>query len=156
MAPPTCLVWSLHPPHQHHLRQPSRLGWEWGVVVGGCAEALPPLEVEGSSGTPTPTPACGVKKALAQLPVTASCHPSMIPGVGFESCHFHPILYGNKKRFTTKKATEQRQRGELPPLHINACVVVFWGRSFPGSSIGKESACQCRRPGFSSWVGKIP
>ena len=27
---------------------------------------------------------------------------------------------------------------------------------FPGSSVGKESACQCRRPGFEPWVGKIP
>ena len=29
-----------------------------------------------------------------------------------------------------------------------------WG--FPGGSDGKESALQCRRPRFSSWVGKIP
>ena len=27
---------------------------------------------------------------------------------------------------------------------------------FPGGSDGKESTCQCRRPGFSPWVGKIP
>ena len=27
---------------------------------------------------------------------------------------------------------------------------------FPGSSIGKESACQCRRHGFDPWLGKIP
>ena len=27
---------------------------------------------------------------------------------------------------------------------------------FPGSSAGKESACKSRRPGFDSWVGKIP
>jgi len=27
---------------------------------------------------------------------------------------------------------------------------------FPGGSNGKESACQCRRPRFDSWVGKIP
>ena len=29
-------------------------------------------------------------------------------------------------------------------------------RGFPGSSDGKESACQCRRPGFNPWVKKIP
>ena len=29
-----------------------------------------------------------------------------------------------------------------------------WG--FPGGSVGKESACQCRRPRFDPWVGKIP
>ena len=27
---------------------------------------------------------------------------------------------------------------------------------FPGGSDDKESACQCRRLGFNSWVGKIP
>ena len=26
---------------------------------------------------------------------------------------------------------------------------------FPGGSVGKESACKCRRPGSDSWVGKI-
>ena len=29
-----------------------------------------------------------------------------------------------------------------------------WG--FPGGSDGKESVCQCKRPGFDPWVGKIP
>ena len=27
---------------------------------------------------------------------------------------------------------------------------------FPHSSVGKESACRYRRPGFDPWVGKIP
>ena len=27
---------------------------------------------------------------------------------------------------------------------------------FPHSSVGKESCLQCRRPGFSSWIRKIP
>ena len=27
---------------------------------------------------------------------------------------------------------------------------------FPGGASGKESACQCRRPGFDPWVWKIP
>ena len=27
---------------------------------------------------------------------------------------------------------------------------------FPGGSVGKESACQCRRFGFNPWVGKMP
>ena len=27
---------------------------------------------------------------------------------------------------------------------------------FPGGSDGTESACQCWRPGFDPWVGKIP
>ena len=29
-----------------------------------------------------------------------------------------------------------------------------WG--FPGGSVGKEPACQCRRPRFNPWVGKMP
>ena len=29
-------------------------------------------------------------------------------------------------------------------------------RGFPGSSVGKESACQCRRCWFDPWIGKIP
>ena len=29
-------------------------------------------------------------------------------------------------------------------------------RGFPGGSDDKESACQCRRPRFDPWVGKIP
>ena len=36
----------------------------------------------------------------------------------------------------------------------------YWQRlsisSFPGGLVSKESTCQCRRPGFDSWVGKIP
>ena len=28
-------------------------------------------------------------------------------------------------------------------------------RGFPDSLVGQESACQCRRPWFDSWVGKI-
>ena len=27
---------------------------------------------------------------------------------------------------------------------------------FPGGTSGKESACQCKRPGFDPWVRKIP
>ena len=29
-----------------------------------------------------------------------------------------------------------------------------WG--FPGGSVSKEPACQCRRPRFNPWVGKMP
>ena len=31
-----------------------------------------------------------------------------------------------------------------------------WERGFLGGANGKETACQCRRCGFSPWVGKIP
>ena len=40
------------------------------------------------------------------------------------------------------------------PIYIYRCCVIT--QDFPGGSDGKESACQCRRPGFSPWVGKIP
>ena len=29
-------------------------------------------------------------------------------------------------------------------------------KGFPGSSVSKESVCQCRKPSFVPWVGKIP
>ena len=40
-------------------------------------------------------------------------------------------------------------------------VFVFWWhvgseKGFPGGSVVKESACQCRRRQFDPWVGKIP
>ena len=31
----------------------------------------------------------------------------------------------------------------------------FTYKGFPHNSIGKESACNCRRPWFNSWVGNI-
>ena len=37
-----------------------------------------------------------------------------------------------------------------------AAAAVYIKRGFPGGSGGKESALQCRRSGFYSWVGKIP
>jgi len=27
---------------------------------------------------------------------------------------------------------------------------------FPGGSVGKESTCQCGKPAFNPWVGKVP
>ena len=44
---------------------------------------------------------------------------------------------------------------------VSIAAVVFYiptsrARGFPRSSVGKESALQCRRPGFNPWVRKIP
>ena len=39
-------------------------------------------------------------------------------------------------------------------LHYNHTERTSLG--FPGGLDGKESTCQCRRPGFDPWVGKIP
>ena len=64
--------------------------------------------------------------------------------------------------------TEVRTSHETPHLHnsfgdiVARCPVVLWCSqlqdSFPGSSAGKEPACQCRRyrRGFALWVGRIP
>ena len=35
-------------------------------------------------------------------------------------------------------------------------MLVLKQNHLPGGSDGKESACQCSRPRFDSWVGKIP
>ena len=34
--------------------------------------------------------------------------------------------------------------------------MAFGRLAFPGGSDGKESICQCRKPEFYPWVGKIP
>ena len=40
---------------------------------------------------------------------------------------------------------------------IYCFMVCFWDiKGFPGSSAGKESACNAGDPWFNSWVGKIP
>ena len=39
-------------------------------------------------------------------------------------------------------------------IYIDTVYRVVWG--FPGGSDGKEATCQCRRPRFDPWVGKIP
>ena len=45
-------------------------------------------------------------------------------------------------------------------LELEARLDVFlpgwFPQGFPGGTDGKEPACQCRRCGFDSWVGKIP
>ena len=43
----------------------------------------------------------------------------------------------------------------------NGCISMFFKKEinfsgFPGDSMVKESACQCRRPKFDPWVSKIP
>ena len=38
----------------------------------------------------------------------------------------------------------------------NFCILPYVIYGLPRWLSGKESVCQCRRPGFGSWVGKIP
>ena len=40
--------------------------------------------------------------------------------------------------------------------HLSSVEASYCVLGFPGGSVGKESACQCRTRGFSPWVGKIP
>ena len=44
----------------------------------------------------------------------------------------------------------------IPMTALRLCCQLKHGVGFPGSSAGKESACQCRRPEFGPSVGKIP
>ena len=41
-------------------------------------------------------------------------------------------------------------------IALNCIGVMIESVDFPGRSDGQESACQCRRPEFNLWVGKIP
>ena len=54
-------------------------------------------------------------------------------------------------------------KGNLTSMHqsgLLSCFFKGWDLGlpwqFPGGDNGKESACQCRRCEFDSWVGKIP
>ena len=54
-------------------------------------------------------------------------------------------------------------KGNLTSMHqsgLLSCFFKGWDLGlpwqFPGGDSGKESACQCRRCEFDSWVGKIP
>ena len=42
----------------------------------------------------------------------------------------------------------------IPVLFKSELARVPWG--FPGGSVVKKPACQCRKPGFDPWVRKIP
>ena len=54
-------------------------------------------------------------------------------------------------RFFTSWATR-----EAPSTTGGFCALLLLLLGFPGSSISKESATQCRRPEFNPWVRKIP
>ena len=55
------------------------------------------------------------------------------------------------------------QKVLLTALHCNAIIIPsrlfrfsLHIHTHPGSSAGKESTCNCRRPQFNSWVGRCP
>ena len=68
--------------------------------------------------------------------------PAVVPGEshgGRSLVGYNP--WGCKESDTTER------------LHFHfQCYALY----FPGGSDDKESACQCRRPGFDPWVRKIP
>ena len=47
------------------------------------------------------------------------------------------------------------KRGDCLPTYNKVKRVVIQETGFPSSSTAKDSACQCRRPRFDPWVGKI-
>ena len=66
-----------------------------------------------------------------------------IPGLGI-CCAFLPSLLHS---FIPWSGSPVREVQSFTGAHR---------KGFPCGSDGKESACQCRRPGFDPWVGKIP
>ena len=60
------------------------------------------------------------------------------------------IVYDQKLPETTLKLWCSCTEDDYVAIRMQWC----W--SFPGGSVVKKSACQCRRPGFNPWPGKIP
>ena len=52
--------------------------------------------------------------------------------------------------FSTKTLSFKRLE-----CHLIICIYLHY-MGFPGSSAGKESACNAGNPGFDSWLRKIP
>ena len=61
-----------------------------------------------------------------------------------ETCPFH-----------FEHLSKKNQHGENNPLSTNFIKSTKERKGFPGSSAGKKSHLQCRRPWFDFWVGKI-
>ena len=66
----------------------------------------------------------------------------------------------NIKQRIARKSLVLLENLELLDLwSLFATLNCIWSKGFPGSSVVKESICQCKRHwrhGFDSWVGKIP
>ena len=55
-----------------------------------------------------------------------------------------------------RKTEEKQVHAEFPEKSMRLSHPKLKALGFPGGSDGKESNLQCGRPGFISWVGKIP
>ena len=98
--------------------------------------------------------------ALGHTPpqATKKLHETKIAACICICCRFWTKDTKRPKNPTATSEETQAKAGyvrHMPPAHNTA-----WGVGkhlcYPSSSEDKESACQCRRLGFSSWVGKIP
>ena len=63
------------------------------------------------------------------------------------------LLAACRAQDTEQKMTQTRARDAWGQLIGND---QEFGKGFHGGSVVKESACQCRRPRFDPWAGKIP
>ena len=79
-----------------------------------------------------------------------------LPGICFP-VHFNPVHSNSCThcRCSCPTSAGQKVAEENHSLRI-ACLTLNSGPLISGGSVVKESACQCRRHGFSPWVGKIP
>ena len=68
--------------------------------------------------------------------------------------HPMPVFLKQEKKCYSQKTPASRSLALLHEVVLWAGYLNFLG--FPGGSVGIESSCQCRRPGFNPWVGKIP
>ena len=71
----------------------------------------------------------------------------------------YKIYWGDHRVCFLYKVMEKSQLTFWPVHHfLRICVFCtgYLNKGFPGCSAGKESACNCGRPGFDPWVGKIP
>jgi len=85
--------------------------------------------------------------------------------VGVLSCFSHAQLFETQRSLPDSSVHRILQasilkwvampssRGTFVYVHVHTHTHTHTG--FPGGSDSKESACQCRRPKFDPWVGKI-
>ena len=70
--------------------------------------------------------------------------------------HFEPLFiirsYGSQISINSRSVYPVSSEVSCNLERTNA----MYALCFPGGSGGKESTCQCRKPGFFPWVGNIP
>ena len=80
--------------------------------------------------------------------------PHFLPGRALRS--EHPVHWPGALTWVSAALWPCRNFSRAFQLFIQSYFSTeFWG-CFPRWCSGKESTCQCRRPGLHPWVGKIP